>query len=135
MRVLIINGPNMQRLSKRGNQYNASYEQLRDCIIDHAKSKNIEVEFFVTDIEGEIVQAIGRYDGDAIVINAAGYSHYSVAIRDALESFKGKKVEVHMTNVYAREEFRHHSIIAPVCDGVICGFGLKSYLLAMDAAL
>lgn len=133
MKILVINGPNMASLHKRGQPYNASYGDIVDTVTEYAKSINTHVEFFVSDIEGEIVQKINASSDNAIVINAAAYSHTSIAIRDALQAFTGIKIEVHMSNVYAREEFRHKSMIAQVCNGSICGFGLQSYTLALQA--
>lgn len=133
MKVLVINGPNMQNLGNRGSVYNATYEELVSKIKSEAEDLNLDVECFVSDIEGEIVREIYTCKYEAIIINAAAYSHYSIAIRDALESFKGKKIEVHMTNIHAREQFRHNSVISGVVDGVICGFGAYSYILALRA--
>lgn len=133
MRVLLINGPNMSRLDIRGDKYNASYTQLVATVSKYAQDLDIHVDFVVSDIEGELVKCIGESLHDAIIINAAAYSHYSIAIRDALESYKGKKIEVHMTNIYARESFRHKSMLSSVVDGAIVGFGVHSYVLALYA--
>ncbi|MCL1944920.1 MAG: 3-dehydroquinate dehydratase [Firmicutes bacterium] len=132
MTVLIVNGPNMQNLDKR-KLYNASYQQLIERTTTIARELGIDLDFFVSDIEGEIVSTIANCQCDAIIINAAAYSHYSIAIRDALEIFDGKKIEVHMTNIYKREQFRHQSVVSPVVDGTISGFGLESYVLALKS--
>lgn len=133
MKVLVVNGPNMQNLVNRGEKYASSYFQLKKVVQQSAQTLGLEVEFFASDIEGELVQAICRSNHDALIINAAAYSHYSIAIRDAVESFAGKKIEVHMTNVHCREEFRHKSVLSSVVDGTICGFGIQSYVLGLHA--
>jgi 3-dehydroquinate dehydratase-2 len=133
MTVLVINGPNMVRLSQRGSPYNASYQDIVDSVVAYSNTLKIQVDFFVNDSEGQIVQAIGESMHDAIIINAAAYSHYSIAIRDALQAFKGIKIEVHMSNIFAREDFRQNSMLAPEVNGVICGFGIDSYNLALQA--
>ena len=137
MKVLILNGPNLNMTGKREPQIYGS-ETLDDInarIAEYAKSKKCETEFFQSNCEGEIVGAIQRFGGDAIIINAGAYTHYSYAISDALKMKTCKKIEVHMSNVFSREEFRHKSVLSPVVDGVICGFGKNSYILALDAAL
>jgi len=137
--VLVIHGPNLNLLGTREpDKYgNITLDEINNNIRLRADELDIDVKIFQSNIEGEIVnsiqEAIGSVDG--IVINAAGYTHTSVAIRDALLAVNIPTVEVHISNIHAREEFRHHSFIAPVCIGQIAGFGINSYLLAMDALI
>ena len=135
MKILIINGPNLNMLGQRdqdiyGSKTLADIEQ--NCI-KVAQDLAYEIEFFQSNEEGTIVDKIQSCVGnvDAIVINAAAYTHTSVAIRDALEIFDGKKIELHLSNIYKREEFRHNSLLSGVCDGVICGLGAKGYEIAI----
>ena len=137
MKILVINGPNLNMLGIREpDKYgNETYEQLLSKISTHCKKINIDVEFYQSNIEGEIINAIhgarGKFDG--IIMNAGAFTHYSYAIRDAIPIAEMPVIEVHLTNVHAREEFRHTSVIAPVCKGQICGFGSNSYLVAVRA--
>lgn len=135
MKISIINGPNLNLTGKRepeiyGTQSLESYFQFLA-----AAYPDVEFTFFQSNIEGEIVDEIQRvgFDADGIVINAGAYSHYSLAIADALRATPAPAVEVHLSNVYSREPERHHSAIAPACVGVIAGFGLDSYRLAVEA--
>lgn len=137
MRVLIINGPNLNMLGKRepGIYGNTTYEELCDDLKAYAQRKNIELDLFQSNIEGEIVGCIQNAFSnniDGIVINPGAYSHYSYAIRDALVMIKAPIVEVHISNIHTREEFRHTSVTAPVCSGQITGLGLSGYFLALD---
>ena len=133
MKVLVINGPNLNLLGKRepaiyGNQGFESYLQtLRRTFPDYV------IEYFQSNVEGEIINAIHAADGvfDGIVLNAGGYTHTSVAIADALKAVDVPVVEVHISCILAREEFRHVSLLAPVCKGSIMGFGLDSYRLGI----
>jgi 3-dehydroquinate dehydratase-2 len=135
MKVQIINGPNLNLLGVRepdiyGNDSFASYFiQLQEIFPD------IELEYFQSNIEGEIISKIQEagFGCDGIVLNAGGYTHTSVAIRDAIKAVPAPVVEVHVSNVFAREEFRHRSMISAVCMGLIAGFGLDSYRLAIEA--
>ncbi|MDE6382877.1 MAG: type II 3-dehydroquinate dehydratase [Paramuribaculum sp.] len=139
-KILILNGPNLNLLGLRnpgvyGNQSMEQYlEFLRDCYRD------IEIEYSQSNHEGELVdliQSIG-YDTDSysgIVLNAGAYTHTSLAIADAIEAVAVPVVEVHISNVAAREPIRHKSLIAPVCRGTICGFGMDSYRLAIEALI
>lgn len=131
MKILIINGPNMSQLHARDGYGNASLQQVCQTIQTYAQHKNIIVEFYNSDIEGEIVSKINTFDGYGIVINPAAYSHYSIAIADALQIFKGKKVEVHITNLANREQARKISITAQACDGYISGLGIYGYILGV----
>lgn len=137
MKMLIINGPNLNMLGIREPEKygNETLENINTKIVKYCSANNIEVDFYQSNIEGEIINKIhsarGKFDG--IVLNAGAYTHYSYAIRDAIPIAQMPVVEVHLTNVHAREEFRHTSVIAPVCKGQICGFGSNSYLLAVKA--
>ena len=137
MNILVINGVNMNMLGIREPEKYGSMtlSMLEEELKNYAKSLNIELDTWQSNIEGEIVEKIHSakeiYDG--IVLNAGAYTHTSVAIRDAINSVKAKVVEVHMTNIHAREEFRHTSLIAPVCIGQISGFGIESYKLGIQA--
>lgn len=135
MKISIINGPNLNLTGRRepeiyGTQSLESYFQFLV-----AAYPDVEFTFFQSNIEGEIVDEIQRagQDADGIVINAGAYSHYSLAIADALRAVPAPAVEVHLSNVYSREPERHHSAIAPACVGMIAGFGLDSYRLAIES--
>jgi len=136
LNILIINGPNLNLLGIRNTVTygNKSFAQLEVELVDELKKLGFDVDFFQSNHEGEIVSKIGESIGksDAIIINPGALTHYSYSIRDALEAFPGKKVEVHISNIYCREEFRKESVISPVVDGVISGFGIDSYLLATN---
>ena len=135
--IIIINGPNLNLLGKREKSHygNITYSGLEKICIEHAKNKDINVIFKQSNIEGEIVtiiqQAREKYDG--LIINAAGFTHTSVAIRDALTIFKKPSIELHISNIYKREEFRHKSLISGVVTGIICGLGVNGYILAINA--
>ncbi|MBR5517969.1 MAG: type II 3-dehydroquinate dehydratase [Clostridia bacterium] len=137
MKLLIINGPNLNMLGIREPEKygNETLSDINAKIKKYCYDNNIEVEFYQSNIEGEIINAIhsarGNFDG--IILNAGAFTHYSYAIRDAIPIAEMPVVEVHLTNVHAREEFRHTSVIAPVCKGQICGFGSNSYLVAVKA--
>lgn len=131
MKILIINGPNLNLLGKREPQIygNLSFEDYFQQLKQDSKA---ELVYFQTNIEGEIIDAIQQADADGIVLNAGGYTHTSVAIRDCISAVSVPVVEVHLSNVAAREEFRHVSMLSAVCAGCIFGFGLKSYDLAIE---
>ena len=138
MKVLVINGPNLNFLGirEKGIYGNESYEGLVERLQQKAKQEGFELELFQDNSEGAIIDRIQQayYDKvDGIVINPGAYAHYSIAIRDALASIEVPKIEVHISNVYKREEFRHTSVITPVCTGEILGLGLQGYFLAIDA--
>ena len=134
-KVNIINGPNLNLLGEREqSQYGSvTFGQLKEKCIKKASDLKIDVDFFQSNIEGEIVNKIqeARKKFDGIIINAAGFTHTSVAIRDALEVFKKPIIEVHISNIYKREEFRHKSLISDVVSGGIFGLGSEGYILAI----
>ena len=136
-KILIINGPNLNLLGER-EKSKYGKETLSDlqknCEI-HAKSIGLEIEFKQSNIEGEIVTMIQKAKGkfNGIIINAAGYTHTSVAILDALLAVKLPMIEVHITNIYNREEFREKSLISKAANGIICGFGINGYIMALDS--
>ncbi len=135
MKISIINGPNLNLLGRRepevyGNEpFESYFEKLK------AMFPNVELTYFQSNIEGEIVDKIQEfgYSCDGIVINAGGYSHTSVAIRDAIAAVPAPAVEVHISNVFAREDFRHTLLLAPVCKGCISGLGLRGYAMAVES--
>ena len=133
--IIIINGPNLNLLGEREqSQYGSiTFEQLKKNCLDKAKELNINLEFYQSNIEGEIVTCVqnakDKYDG--IIINAAGFSHTSVAIRDSLDIFKKPIIELHISNIYKREEFRQKSLISDVATGGIFGLGDYGYILAI----
>ena len=135
MKILILNGPNLNLLGVRepGIYGSASFEQYLPKL--QARYADIEIDYFQSNVEGEMInkmQEVGfTYDG--IVLNAGAYTHTSVALHDCIRSLKCPVIEVHISNVHQREEFRHHSMISAACRGVICGFGLNSYSLAVEA--
>ncbi|MEI7473246.1 MAG: type II 3-dehydroquinate dehydratase [bacterium] len=137
MKILIIHGPNLNLLGKREpDKYgNTTLEEINNNLKNEASNLNVEVNFFQSNIEGEIItkiqQTMGIYDG--LVINPAAYTHTSVAIRDAILAVNIPTVEVHLSNIHQREEFRHFSYIAPVAIGQIAGFGADSYKLGLLA--
>ena len=138
MKVLVINGPNLNFLGirEKGIYGSESYEGLVERLKQKAEKEGIDLELFQDNSEGAIIDRIQQayHDKvDGIVINPGAYAHYSIAIRDALASIEVPKIEVHISNVYKREEFRHTSVITPVCTGEILGLGLQGYFLAIDA--
>ena len=136
-KIIIINGPNLNLLGEREqSQYGSiTFEQLRNNCLDKAKELNIDLEFSQSNIEGEIVTTIqeakSKFDG--IIINAAGFTHTSVAIRDSLDIYKKPIIEIHISNIYKREEFRHKSLISDIASGGIFGLGDNGYILAIIA--
>ncbi|MBD3794177.1 MAG: type II 3-dehydroquinate dehydratase [Campylobacterales bacterium] len=137
MKVVVIQGPNLNMLGyrERGIYGPMKLEDIHSQMEGFAKQNNIEIEFFQSNLEGEIVDRIQECLGEAdgIIINPAAYTHTSIAIRDAIAAVQIPTIEVHLSNVYAREEFRQKSLTAPVCAGQITGFGLFSYHMAMIA--
>ena len=137
MKIIIINGPNLNLLGKREEELygNISFEDYFQTL--KSNFQNVELEYYQSNIEGEIInklQEVGNsYEG--IILNAAGYTHTSVSIADAIKSIKTPVVEVHISNILAREPFRQISLIAPYCKGSIFGFGLKGYMLAINSFL
>ena len=134
-KIIIINGPNLNLLGEREqSQYGStSFEQLKQNCIKKANELNLEVNFTQSNIEGELVNIIqdARKNYDGMIINAAGFTHTSVAIRDALDLFKKPIIELHISNIYKREEFRHKSLISGVVTGGIFGLGSEGYILAI----
>jgi len=139
VQILIIHGPNLNLLGEREPAVYGTdtLEILNNTIMAHGKAVGVVCETFQSNHEGAIIDKIqeARKTVDGIIINAGAYTHTSYAIRDALGAVKLPIIEVHLSNIYAREEFRHHSLIAPVCLGQIAGLGQKGYLLAIDAIL
>lgn len=139
LKILNIHGPNLNLLGAREPDVygEVTIEQINQALEKKASEENVELNIIQSNHEGEIVDLIGKatdnYDG--ILINPAAYTHTSVAIRDALLASKIPAVEVHLSNIYAREEFRHTSVIAPVVKGQISGFGLQSYILGLEALI
>ncbi len=137
MKVVVIQGPNLNMLGVREQQIYGpmKLEDIHRQMRLFADENKLEIEFFQSNLEGEIVDRIQECLGDAdgIILNAAAYTHTSIAIRDAIAAVQLPVIEVHLSNVYQREEFRQKSLIAPVCAGVITGFGPFSYHLAMVA--
>ena len=135
MKIVVIQGPNLNMLGLREqNIYGPMrLEDIHGQMEAYAKQSNVEIEFYQSNLEGEIVDKIQECIGDAqgIIINPAAYTHSSIAIRDAIKAVQVPTIEVHISNIYAREEFRQKSLIAPVCSGQIAGFGPFSYHLAM----
>ena len=135
-KILIINGPNLNLLGKREeSKYGkVTLDEIKVDCEKHAESIDLKIKFEQSNIEGEIVTLIqkARDSFDGIIINAAGYTHTSVAILDALLAIKFPTVEVHITNIYNREEFRKKSLISSAVNGIICGFGVNGYTMALD---
>ena len=135
--ITIINGPNLNLLGEREqSQYGSiTFDDLKKICLEQAKKLNINLDFLQSYVEGEIVNIVqnARNKCDGIIINAAGFTHTSVAIRDALDIFKKPIIELHISNIYKREEFRHKSMISGVATGVICGLGANGYILAINA--
>jgi len=136
-KVIIINGPNLNLLGQREqSQYGSiSFEQLKKNCLEKANELEVELEFTQSNIEGEIVNFIQeeKKKNDGIIINAAGFTHTSVAIRDALDIFKKPIIELHISNIYKREEFRQKSLISDIANGGIFGLGDNGYILAIIA--
>ncbi|MDR3295304.1 MAG: type II 3-dehydroquinate dehydratase [Clostridiales Family XIII bacterium] len=137
-KIIVINGPNMNLLGKREPEKYGTLTLDAICgeIAAKAEEWGAACEFFQSNSEGEIIGAVqNASDADGVILNAAAYTHYSIALRDAVAAIAAPVVEVHMSNVHAREDFRRNSVIAPVCKGSIAGFGAQSYILALYALL
>ena len=132
MRIQIINGPNINLLGKREPSIYGSV-----TFEDYLADTDIQIDYFQSNIEGELIDKIQQtgFDVDGIILNAGAYTHTSIALQDAIRSVTSPVIEVHISNVHAREAFRHVSMIACACKGVICGFGLNSYRLALEALI
>ena len=136
-KIIILNGPNLNLLGEREkNQYGSfTLKDIEKSCNDFAKTNDIELSLFQSNIEGELVNKIqnSRENQDGLIINAGGYTHTSVAILDALKILKIPIIELHISNIYNREEFRHKSLISKVAKGVICGFGAEGYIMSLKA--
>ena len=135
-KILVINGPNLNLLGSREKEKygNTSLQDIQKRCADHASKINLDIDFKQSNVEGEIVNFIQdanrKYKG--IIINAGGYTHTSVAILDALLAVKKPTIELHITNIYKREDFRHKSLISKAADGIICGLGVEGYIMALN---
>ena len=134
-KIIIINGPNLNLLGEREqSQYGSiTFKELKENCLKKSKELGLDIEFEQSNIEGELVNLIqnSRKKYDGIIINAAGFTHTSVAIRDALDLFKKPIIELHISNIYKREEFRHKSLISDIATGGIFGLGVEGYILAI----
>src|SRR5215475_14409489 len=139
MKILFLNGPNLNLLGQREPEVygKATLADIEAKVRERAAKLGAEIDFRQSNLEGELVawiqQAKGKFD--VIVLNAAAYTHTSIALRDAIAATGVPTLEIHLSNVHAREEFRHKSLIAPVCKGVISGFGAFSYILGLEASI
>ena len=137
MKIQIINGPNLNLLGKRepGIYGSSSFDDYLPKLRE--RYPNVQIDYFQSNVEGLLIdklQEVG-FDYDGIVLNAGAYTHTSIALQDCIRAIKTPVIEVHISNVHQREEFRHHSYISCACKGVICGFGLDSYRLAVEALI
>ncbi|MBU0548967.1 MAG: type II 3-dehydroquinate dehydratase [Candidatus Omnitrophica bacterium] len=139
LKILVIHGPNLDLLGRREPEVygKVTLKEINDALEELAKSKNVALTVFQSNHEGEIVSIVGKASAEfnALLINPAAYTHTSVAIRDAILSLSIPVIEVHLSNIYAREEFRSKSLISPVVKGGVYGFGLESYILGLNAAI
>lgn len=137
IKVLVLHGPNLNLLGVREQKVygNIDFQTLNNLILTKAREREIEVEIKQSNFEGQLIDWIQEYRNwaDAIIINPGALTHYSYALRDALLDFGKPVIEVHISNIYKREEFRHHSVVAEVSLGQISGFGINSYILALEA--
>ena len=136
MKILFLNGPNLNLLGQRQPDIygTTTLAEIESAVREQAEGR-AEIEFRQSNDEGELVTWIQDASSEVVVLNAAGYTHTSVALRDAITASDVPVVEIHLSNIHAREEFRHNSLIAPVCKGQICGFGPSSYILGLEAAI
>ena len=134
--IIIINGPNLNLLGEREqSQYGSTtFDELKNMCLSRSKELGIKLDIKQSNVEGEIVNMIqeARNTTSGIIINAAGFTHTSVAIRDALSIYKKPKIELHISNIHNREEFRHKSLISGVVNGIICGLGADGYIMALN---
>ena len=136
-KIIILNGPNLNLLGEREKKQYGSFtlKDIEDNCKKYANKNNLLVSFYQSNVEGDLVTKIqeSRKEFDGMIINAGGYTHTSVAIHDALKIIKIPIIELHISNIYNREEFRHKSLISKVANGVICGFGAEGYIMALNA--
>ena len=137
MKIIILNGPNLNLLGEREKEKygNITLKDIENSCKEFAKKNDIDLSLFQSNIEGELVEEIqkARKEQHGLIINAGGYTHTSVAIHDALKILKIPIIELHITNIYNREDFRHKSLISKAATGIICGFGVKGYIMAIEA--
>ena len=135
-RILVVNGPNLNLLGKREPEVygTETLDELNSKLADMARELGVEVSFFQSNSEGEIIDHLHKegFDADGLIINPGALTHYSYALRDAIAAVEIEAVEVHMSNIYAREEFRRKSVMAPVCTGHLVGFGFYGYAMALS---
>tara|TARA_Y100001978_G_scaffold203481_1_gene229774 strand:- start:5633 stop:6043 length:411 start_codon:yes stop_codon:yes gene_type:complete len=131
MKVAIINGPNLNLLGTREKEIYGD-QSFKDYFLELKTRYDIDLEYFQSNIEGELINRLQELNCDGIVLNAGGYTHTSVSLRDCIAAIKTPVVEVHISNIASRESFRHESLISPVCAGCIFGFGMRGYDLALD---
>ena len=133
--IEIINGPNLNLTGRREPEVygTTTMEQYLDGL--RARFPEVEITYFQSNVEGELIDRIQKagFEADGLIVNLGGYSHTSVALRDALLAVPAPKVEVHLSNIFAREDYRHHSYITSACRGMVCGLGLQGYALAIEA--
>ena len=136
-KIIILNGPNLNLLGEREKEKygNVTLENIENNCKEFAKKNDIDLSLFQSNIEGELVEKIqnARKEQHGLIINAGGYTHTSVAIHDALKILKMPIIELHITNIYNREEFRHKSLISKIATGILCGFGADGYIMALQA--
>ena len=136
-KILIVNGPNLNLLGNREKDFygDTSLDKIKSLCEEQCKKKDIECVFFQSNHEGELIEKIQSVDGDfdGIIINPAAYTHTSIALLDALRATSKPKIEIHISNIYTREDYRRKSVTSEAVNGVICGFGENGYVLAIDA--
>ena len=136
-KIIILNGPNLNLLGEREKKEYGTFtiKDIEKSSTEYAKKNGIELTLFQSNLEGELIDKIqsSRKDQDGLIINAGGYTHTSVSIHDALKILKIPIIELHISNIYNREEFRHKSLISKVANGVICGFGAEGYIMALES--
>ena len=136
-KIIILNGPNLNLLGEREKSQYGSFtlKEIEKTCAEFAIKNDFKLTFFQSNIEGELIEKIqsSRHNDDGLIINAGGYTHTSVAIHDALKILKIPIIELHISNIYNREDFRHKSLISKVAKGVICGFGANGYVMALNA--